>query len=871
MRKTSWFPAGRISAALCVTALLASQAVAADVSKSTQKKAVKKPVPIGKHVKSDKDLKRFDSPGEAQEFELQKRSADGSPVDPSLTFQAIEKVQLMPMHSTASESAAPVGDPATAQPSDNQSSSSFVSISGGLGGSWEQLGPGNVGGRTRSLVINPGNPNIMWAAGVGGGIWKTTDGGASWNQKGDLLQNIAISTMIQDPRDPNTLYAGTGEGYFNGDALRGAGIFKSIDGGETWNQLPSTANSAFYYVQKLAITKGATQRIYAATRDGLFRSLDGGATFTQVFDSTAAGLIRGCMDIVIQTDRAIAYVVAACGHPFSAAEPAAAIYRSLDTSGAMTWQKVFTQTNMARTSLALAPSNNAIVYALSSSKESGNYNTAFLGVFRSASSGASGSWTTQVLNTDSNKLNTVQLSNPVYAFLADCGYGSSNQFFNQGWYDNQIAVDPKDPNIVWTAGIDLMRSDDAGKTWGLASYWWFTPGVDPEYSHADNHVFAFHPQYDGVTNKTLIVGSDGGIYKTLDARAGTSRTPITGPNTGAVCGYTDPGTDIHWTSLNNNYSVTQFYDGVAFPNGNTFFGGTQDNGTPAGTIGGGPNAWVSILGGDGGYVAVNPNNTNMLWAENTGISLQRSVNGGGTFSSFTSGITEASGNFLFINPFTQDPSNPANMYTGGAYVWRSIQATANPTVGNIWVRASAFLAQRATAWAVAPTDSNVVYVGGQNGSVWRNTAALSATSTTVWASSNPRPDNNYVSWVAVDPLIKTTVYATVSTFNSGTGTGHVFKSIDGGVTWSNIDGSGATGIPDIPVHTIAIDPANTQRLYIGSDIGVFVSIDGGATWNRENTGFANVSTYSMKVLSTGGSRYLYAFTHGRGAWRVLLP
>lgn len=136
------------------------------------------------------------------------------------------------------------------QPTDSQPSGSFVSVSGGLAGSWQHLGPGNVGGRTRSLVINPGNPNIMWAAGVGGGIWKSTDGGANWTPKGDLLQNIAISTLIQDPRSPDVLYAGTGEGYFNIDAIRGAGIFKSIDGGETWNQLASTANSAFYYVQK---------------------------------------------------------------------------------------------------------------------------------------------------------------------------------------------------------------------------------------------------------------------------------------------------------------------------------------------------------------------------------------------------------------------------------------------------------------------------------------------------------------------------------------------------------------------------------------------------------------------------------------------
>jgi hypothetical protein len=867
MRKTFWFPAGRISAALCVTALLATQASAGDVSKSTKVKSVHK-APVSKTLSSKAAhgrLDRYDQPGEAQQYYADRRSPDGRPVDPSMTFKAIEAVQSMPVHSTADETSNSVSDPSSTVPSGTDSSSSFTSVSGGLAGAWQHLGPGNVGGRTRSLVINPGDPNIMWAAGVGGGIWKSTDGGGTWTPKGDLLQNIAISTLIQDPRNANTLYAGTGEGYYNLDALRGAGIFKSIDGGETWNQLASTANSDFFYVQKMAITKGATQRIYAATRTGLFRSLDGGATFTKVFDVAANGLVRGCMDIVIQTDRTLAYVIAACGHPLAAGEPDSAIYRALDSSGVMTWQKVFTTTNMARTSLALAPSNQSIVYALASSQQAGNYNTAFLGVYRSVSSGSSGSWTTQVTNADSNKLNTVQLSNPVYAFLADCGYGSSNQFINQGWYDNQIAVDPKDPNIVWTAGIDLMRSDDAGKTWGLASYWWFTPGVDGDYAHADNHVFVFHPGYDGVSNRTLIVGSDGGIYKTLNARAAVGKTM------NDVCGNTDPATDVNWTSLNNSYEVTQFYDGAPYPDGNTFFGGTQDNGTPRGTLGGGANGWQSILGGDGGYVAVDPTNTNTLYAENTALSFQRSDNGGVSFTTRTSGITEPAGNFNFIAPFTMDPSNPSRLWIAGARPWR----TANR--GTNWTQAaSTFFGSRVGAIAVAPTNPDHVLMGTSNGggaadgTIFRTLAGTTSTSATAWLSSQPR--NGWVAWMAFDPTNENIAYAVYSTFNSGANIGHVFKSSNGGATWTNIDGSGATGIPDIPVTAIVVDPVNTQRIYIGTDIGVFVTIDGGLTWNRENTGFANVATESLKIVNVGGGvRYLYAFTHGRSAWRVQLP
>ncbi len=870
MRKSSWFPAGRITTTLCVTALLIAQASAGDVSKSTKTKAAKhKSVPVSSKLnakttasKEVDGLKRFDQPGEADRYYADRRSPNGGAVSPSQLFPAIQAVQAMPVHSTADESAArnPYVQPTTPAQGPDSSSASFTSVSGGLGGTWQHLGPGNIGGRTRGLVINPADPNIMWAAGVGGGVWKSTDGGNNWAPKGDLLQNIAVSSLIQDPRNPNVLYAGTGEGYFNIDAVRGAGIFKSVDAGETWNQLASTTTADFQYVQRMVITKGATQRIYAATRTGIFRSTDAGATFTKVFDSTAAGVVRGCMDMVIQTDRALAYVVAACGTSFGSPDPDSAIFRTLDSSGAQTWQKVFTMKNMARTSLALAPSNQNIVYALAASQEAGNYNLGLLGVFRSASSGASGSWTTQVLNTDSRKLNTVLLSNPVYAFLATCGFGSSNQFLNQGWYDNQIAVDPKDPNKVWSAGTDLFRSDDAGHNWNIASYWWFgPPPPDSHYAHADNHVFAFDPRYDGVTNKTMFVGSDGGIFKTADATAPTNNA------SDAVCGDADYTNAIAWTNQNSQYEVTQFYDGAVFPNGNTFFGGTQDNGTPLGDTVSGPNNWQSILGGDGGYVAVDPSNTLTLYAENTGKSFQRSDNGGATFATKLTGVGEAAGNFNFIAPFTMDPSNSQRLWYAGAFPWRTNNR------GDLWVQAGAFFGARIGSIAVSPSNPDHVVMGtSAPGTIFRTSIATTATSATVWASSKPR--NGWVAWMAIDPNNDNNVYAVYSTFNNGADIGHVFKSIDGGATWSNIDGSGATGIPDVPATAIAIDPANSLRIYVGTDIGVFVTIDGGVTWNRENTGFANVPTESLKIVDVGGGvRYLYAFTHGRSAWRVLLP
>jgi hypothetical protein len=479
-----------------------------------------------------------------------------------------------------------------------------------------------------------------------------------------------------------------------------------------------------------------------------------------------------------------------------------------------------------------------------------------------------------VSNTDAQPLNRLLLSNPVIALLTECGFGSGF-FLNQGWYDNALAVDPVNPDIVWAGGIDTFRSNDGGRNWGQASHWWFDRGINPEYSHADHHGFVFHPGYNGTTNKRMFNINDGGIFITEDARGPVSFSPA--PITGAspVCGSTAAGL-LAWGEKNNGYQVTQFYHGAHYPSGNTFLGGTQDNGTLLGVTGA-PNNWVEVRGGDGGYVAVNPANTNMFWVENTGLSIQRTTNGGASYQSVTSGIGEGAGNFLFITSFAQDPSDANRMWIGGAFPWRTTNATAVPAPAPYWTQAGPFFGARIGAWAVAPSSSDRVYAGtGTGGGVAGNCrvhttgAGTTATAATVWSSSKVRPDSCFVSWLAVHPTDPLTVYATVSTFNTATGVGHIFKSTNGGATWTNIDGAGATGIPDVPVHTLVMDPQNPQVLYAGTDIGVFISLDDGANWARENTGFANVIVETLTIKNTN-PRYIYAFTHGRSLFRAALP
>jgi photosystem II stability/assembly factor-like uncharacterized protein len=793
------------------------------------------------------ERKSYDKPAEAADFNVRKRvtgiqsraaTVPPVPAIPVERYQAaLARIRSMPQYSTATGQVLPAGTPGHAL------------------GTWTEIGPGNIGGRTRQLVFEPGNPDVMYATAVAGGVWKSTNGGQSWVQLTDLaIPNIAVNSLAIDPRSPSTLYAGTGEGYFNVDVVRGAGIFKTTDGGRTWARLASTATADFRFVNDVVVSPRNSNRLYVATRTGVWMSTNGGNTWNRGLNGSS---VLGCFDLAVQPAGDQGFIFASCGtFDYGAAS---GIYRATDDGGGRnTWQQVYTETNIGRTSLAIAPSNPNVIYALAADAAPGIYQDGLRAVFRSDAAGAPGTWTTQVRNTDPNKLNTLLLSNPVFGVLAECHFGAKSAFFNQGWYDNVIAVDPIDPDRVWAGGVDLFRSDDGGHNWGVASYWWFSGGVDgtptePNYAHADQHVIAFHPEYNGTTNKTMLVASDGGVSRTDDARANVG-TAIEN-----VCGSPVAGA-VTWRSLNNGYAVTQFYHGTVYPDGQTFFGGTQDNGTIHGSLQ--TSAWREIQGGDGGYVAVDPLNTSTLFAEFTGLSITRSRDGGATFTDATSGINNDPG-FAFIAPIHMNPANSQQLMTGGWYIWRTTNQA------DSWQRASAITPGQGSVSAigVSPVNSNRAVIGMSDGFLLFSSAANSANHTTSWAFSRPR--QGFVSSVHWDPTNVDIVYATYATFNTQTNQSHVYRSTDGGRTWTGLDGTGTTGLPDLPVHALIVDPLNTQRLYVGTDAGVFTSIDGGANWYKEVTGYANVVTEALS-LSTVGDIQLYAFTHGRSAWRVKL-
>ncbi len=728
---------------------------------------------------------------------------------------------------------------------------------------WTYLGPGNIGGRTHVVRYHPVVKTRIFAAGVSGGVWRSDDDGDSWRPISDGLSNLTVNALAIDPKVPDTMYAATGEGYLREDIrgtglpLRGSGIFATRDGGSTWSRLPSTTTDDFLWVNDLELGVGDTRRLYAATRTGVWRSLDSGATWTQLLAVTVRG---GCLDLAIRPDQSNDTLFASCG-----TFDQGTVYRFANASGSTVAENVLQQPSMGRTSIAIAPSAPDVMYALAASNDSGpgaNYQQGLLAVYRSDRGGVAGSWTARVTNTDASYLNTLLLTNVSPATIEQCFAGQSrNSFTNMGWYNNVIAVDPRDPERVWASGVNWFRSDDGGHNWGLAAITLGPPEATTG-THVDQHAITFHPDYDGNTNQTVIVGNDGGLARTRNARAQTS---------GGNRAWCDAGTalGVSWASLNHGYGVTQFYHGLPFPDGMHYMGGAQDNSTLIGGDEAGTNGWRSVIGGDGGYVAIDPSNPLVMYGEFQWASMSKSVDGGRSFSPITNGLDpirssldDGDANYLFVAPLVMDPSNSSRLWAGGEFLYRTTNAA------QFWAKASALLPDggRASTVAISPTDSNWAIAGTNKGDVVSTHTALSATASTVWEAARPR--DGWVTSVTFDPRNTNTIYAAYGNF----GGLHVYRSTNGGKTWTSTDGpsnDSARAIPDIPAHSIVVDPDDSARLYLGTDIGVFVSIDAGASWMAEETGFsATVTEWLALLRDTSGRKRLFAFTHGRGVWRV---
>lgn len=663
--------------------------------------------------------------------------------------------------------------------------------------SWAQLGPGNIGGRIRSIVVHPTDPNILYIGSVSGGVWKSTNGGSSWFPLKDNMENLAVCSMVMDPANSNVIYAGTGEGFFNLDAIRGEGIFKTTDAGATWTRLSSTNNSNFYYVNKLVIDY-TTNVIYAATRKGLFASTNGGSTFTGLLIGTGGADVH-CMDVEI------AYTSPTTIYASFGMFNDAYLYRSID--GGNSFSPILTQTGHGRIEIATSASNPfvAIISFL-------DLNTSGVSIMGRTTDGGD-NWF------------TMTVPGPSYS-------GASNYAGTQAWYDNIIYIDPDNPNILYAGGIDFWKSTNFGAGWSQKTNWYVQAGAPP-YVHADHHAIAFAPYNTNI----VFLGTDGGIFKS-----------------------TNKGES--WTSLNNNLFITQFYYGAFNPTGNTYYGGTQDNGTLKST---GSTNWIEIIGGDGGATEVDFNNPNIVYGEYVNLCFLKSTDGGSSFVKSMNGIPVGPGYWdgttdrtLFISPFSMDPNNSNTIVAGTYRVWRTTNSAASWSAisGDLTGSGTGSSGATISTVIVAKGNSNVIYAGCSNGRV-----QVTTDGGVNWNLRNTGLPTAYCTRIATDPNNPAVAFATFSGFNSGS---KVYKTTNYGVNWSNISGN----LPNIPVNCIVVNPSNVNNLVIGTDLGIFTTNNGGTSWVQENNGMANVSVADLDYRSSDNK--LFAATHGRGIFSAAL-
>lgn len=677
-------------------------------------------------------------------------------------------------------------------------------VAGALTINWLERGPSNVGGRTRSIIIdkNDVSGKTVFAGSVGGGLFKTTDitvANPIWLPVNDMFSNLAIATLCQNPITPNTIYFGTGEGWFNADLIAGDGIWKSTDGGATFVQLAATANNAnFRYVNKMVVHP-ITGDVYAAATGGLYRSQNAGTTWTEVLGAGNGSTVDFISDVEIGADNAI---VAATGNVFSAAD---GVYRSAN-GNAGTFTKLntgangFPTTGFGRVEIALAPNNGAVLYALTMNATTYGIG----GIYKSTNSGST--WTACTLPTD-----------------ADPGIGADFTR-TQAWYDLIAAVDPNDANTLIVGGVDLFRSTNAGTNWTQISHWY--GGFGFQEVHADQHAIVYKPG----SSSEVYFGNDGGVWRS-----------------------TNGGTSISFKS--DNYNVTQFYACAMHPalGSNQFMAGAQDNGTQQFSAPG-INPTIEVTGGDGAFCHIDQSDPNYQFSSYVYNNIYRSSDGGNSFASI-----RASNTGSFINPSDYDDVNNAFYATfGNGQYTRLLTALTSTTWTNITI--AAFNSGRVTAVKVSPVTNHRVFFGLNNGRVVRVDNANAATPTGTHINAvGGMPASATVSCIEVENGDENHLLVTYSNY----GVNSVWETKDGGTSWTSVEGN----LPDMPIRWALFNPTNNTQALIATEVGVWSTdaLTGGATvWGPSNSGLANVRTDMLQIRTS--DNMMIAATHGRGLY-----
>ncbi|MCU0442088.1 MAG: PKD domain-containing protein [Bacteroidia bacterium] len=593
--------------------------------------------------------------------------------------------------------------------------------------SWVERGPTNCGGRTRAICVDLNDPtgNTLWAGGVAGGLWKTTNINSTtpnWTPVNDFFQNMAITYIDQAPGNTNVLYFCTGEGNGNLDAVRGLGVWKSTDAGATWAQLTSTNTSSFHYCQKV-LSLGNGDTVFVATNTGLYRSVNGGTAFSRVLgSSTTTGY-----DIERMANGTLYATVSGV---VSSANDTGSIHKSTNRGATWTAMPLPSYLNQREIEIAVADNDTNTIWGL---VEDGGEITA---IIRSLNAGAT--WDTTA----------------TYPVDADPGIQSTTnpKDFSRGqaWYDLSIAVDPNNSSVCFVGGIDLFKTSNGGASWSQISHWY--GGFGFQEVHADQHYALFAPGSSSV----IYFANDGGVYRSSNA---TAATPTI-------------------SSREIGYNTTQFYACDIHPNtgSNVFLAGAQDNGSHRFSTTG-INSTNEVTGGDGAFCHIDQDNPSIQFTSYVYNNYYRSTDGGLNFSGITNDNTGR-----FINPTDyDDAANTLYAARGSNQYCRILNANTSSTISSVSVTA---LNGTVSAIKVSPNTSRRIFLGTGAGRVVRVDSAH-ATPIATHINSGAGMPTGYISCIDVWTGNDSNLLVSFSNY----GVSSIWLTRNGGSTWTSVEGN----------------------------------------------------------------------------------
>ncbi len=686
------------------------------------------------------------------------------------------------------------------------------------------IGPALTSGRVVGFAVHPTDRGHYYVAAASGGVWKTTNAGTTWTPVFDNEGSYSIGVVVLDPKNPNTVWVGTGENNSQRSVGYGDGVYRSDDGGKTWTNLGLKSSE---HIGKILIDPRNSNVVYVAAQGplwgpggdrGLYKTTDGGQTWKKVLSISEN---TGVTDVVLDPrhpDILIAAAYQRRRHVWTLIDggPESALYKSTD--GGATWRKLKTglpTVDLGRIGLAVAPSNPDIVYAIIEAADKKG------GIFRSADRGES--------------------------------WERRNDFDSQAQYYAHLVVDPQNAERIYVMNVFIRVSDDGGKT--LRS-------LGERFKHVDNHIIWIDPKNPAY----YLVGCDGGIYESFDR----------GANWKFVANL--PITQFYDIAVDGSGPFYHVYGGTQ---DNFTLGG------PARTrsVHGITNAdWFVTQGGDGFHCRVDPKDPNTVYAEaQYGVLVRYDRRTGQKMGIQPQpGKDEPPLRWNWDSPLLISPHAHSRLYFAANKVFRSddrgnswkaisgdltrqLDRNQLPVMGKVWgpeavaKNLSTSFYGNITALAESPKVEGLLYAGTDDGLI-----QVTANGGTAWreiAKFPGVPERTYVSRLLASRHEARRVYAAFDNHKNADFAPYLLRSNDAGQTWKAIQSDlPANG----PVLALAEDPQDANLLFVGTEFGLFVTRDGGKKWHRLKNGLPTIAVRDLAIQAEMND--LVVGTFGRGIY-----